>query len=225
MAKHGRQWWGGRLADGTTVVLSPTGNALMLGDSSSASGLAPRSRAPSGTTFRAWAATRSQVPFPYQRGGHTIGIRYGTLMATAALGAAMVLTSLWAIGGGDAIPDQGNLEEAVTIAAGTLIGALLLALIYLVEVFPLKRRGIQFIPMPEDDDQYLRYAHLAIISTPEWGALEEMAHQLSPSAASAATVHGFLWEAAGMKPTLDAGEIRVADRARLREMALLSRGL
>lgn len=225
MATQGTEWWGGRLSDGSLVVLSPSGEALFLGDSSSASGLPPGMGKAKSASFRDWAGTRSRVPFPYERGGHTIGIRKGTLLFIGTLMLIAVLTANWAVDALFRVASLGQPGAFITLATGPVVCTLLLALLYAVEVRPLKRRGVKFIAVEEDDDKYLRYVHSAVVLTPEWAVLEGVAREHAPPSERSLGIHGLLWDAASIRPTLDAGEILPEDQSRLSEMALFARGL
>lgn len=219
------EWWGGGLADGSLVVLSPSGNALLLSDSSSPSGLQPGAGKVHGSSLREWASARSGVAFPYGKEGHTIGIRRGTLLAAFVLLVAAVSAVNWLIKEVLHLPTLSVAGGSATLALSTLVCILLLALMYVIEVVPLKRRGVQFMDIEEDDDDYLRYVHPAVSSTDEWGTLTRVASQHTPPSGESREVHALLWEAAGIKPTLDAGEIRPEGQSRLAEIALLARGL
>lgn len=225
MSPQGTEWWGGSLSDGSLVVLSPSGSALLLADSSSPSGLPPGAGKEKASSLREWVGIRSRVPFPYEQGGHSIGIRRGTLaLAVVVLLVSMIVVN-WMVEGVLGLSATSVPGGLATLGAGTVVCILLLALIYAIEVLPMKRRGVQFISIAEDDDDYLRYVHSAVSSTPEWKTLECVARENPPPSEKASDIHSLLWDAAGIKPTLDAAEILPHDRARMDEMALLARGL
>lgn len=225
MSTQGAEWWGGHLADGSLVVLTPTGSALLLGDSSSPSGLPPGAGKGKASSLREWAGMRSAIPFPFDSAGHSVGIRRGTLALAVGILLASMLVVNWLVEGMLELPATGFMGGLATLGAGTAICALLLGLVYAIEVLPMKRRGVQFISMNEGDDNYLRYVHSTVSSTPEWKTLEQIAREHAPPSEKASAIHSLIWEAAGIKPTLDAGEILPRDRSRLDEMALLARGL
>lgn len=225
MATQGTEWWGGRLSDGSLVVLSPSGEVLFLGDSSSASGLPPGMGKAKSASFKDWAGTRSRVPFPYERGGRTIGIRKGTLLFIAMLMLVSMLTANWVIEGLFHVASLGQPGAFITLATGPVTCTLLLALLYAVEVRTLKRRGVKFIAVEAGDDKYLRYVHSAVVRTPEWAVLEGVAREHAPPSKRSLGIHDLLWDAASIRPTLDAGEIPPEDQSRLSEMALFARGL
>lgn len=225
MSQDGAEWWGGYLADGSLVVLSPSGRALFLSDSSASTGLQPGAGRKKSASAREWLAVRSGIPFPYGKSGHSIGLRRGTVI----LGIALLLTSMtlvnWLVEAVFHSTPTAFFGGLVTLAIGMCVCALLLSLVYAIEVVPLKRQGIQFINVEEDSDDYLRYVHPKVSGTEEWGVLTVIAQEHSPPSEKAQGIHDLMWEVAGIKPTLDAGEIRPSDLERLSETALLARGL
>lgn len=225
MEREGAEWWGGHLADGSLVVLSPSGRALFVSDSSSPSGLQPGVGKNKASSFKEWAGTRTGVPFPYGRGGHTIGVRRGTVVLVVVLLVIAVTLVNWLVESALHSSPTTLLGGGVTLVAGLGVCVVLSVLVHVIEVAPLKRRGVQFLDMEEDNDEYLRYVHPAVSSTDEWGGLSRMAREYSPPSEQASVIHSLLWEAAGIKPTLDAGEILPGDQSRLSEIALFARGL
>lgn len=225
MPAQGAEWWGGRLADGSLIVLSPSGDALLTGDSSSPTGLQPKPRREKARSLKTWTGVRTGVPFPYGRDGHSIGIRRGTLALTLPLLIGGALALRWLIEARLGLSPSSVAGGLLSLATAALFCALLLALIYSIEVLPMKRRGVRFVSVPDDDDDYLRYVHSKVADAPQWATLEDAARRYSPPAGGAAEVHALMWEAAGIKPTLDASEILAEDIARLDEMALQARDL
>lgn len=220
----GPEWWGGRLTDGSTVVLSPTGATILLNDLSSTTGLLPQGSPKRRRSFREWVAARSRIPFPYE-GGYTVGVRNGTVLIAIAFmilfnGTVQVLFPLlmrewWS--------SYWGLFASLMMA---IVGfGVLTVFVYAVEVRPLKRRSIHFVPVGSDDDNYLRYVHPVVCSTNEWRVLVEVAQECGPPSSKASEIHALLWTAAGIKPTLDAGELVPRDEIRLAEIALQARGL
>lgn len=225
MTGVGAEWWGGRLADGSLVVLSPTGSALFLSDSSSPTGLQPGASRRKVSSVKEWLGVRSGFAIPYQKGGHVIGVRRGTLLFAGAFFFSILSAVTWLMEKYLHLEPFSALWTAATFLLGILSVPLALLLIYVIEVLPLKMRGVQFIDVEEDDDDHLRYVHPAVAETDEWGSLVQAAREHAPPSDNSARVHELLWETAGIKPTLDASEIRPADRDRLTENALLARGL
>lgn len=225
MADLGAEWWGGSLTDGSLVVLSPSGRAMLLSDSSSPSGLQPGAGKKKAASFREWVGIRSGIAFPYEKGGHKIGIRRGTLLLVATLFIVAIPAVNWLVEGVLDSSATSLLGGGVTIASGIILCVLVLGLVHLIEVAPLKRQGVHFLNIEEDDDDYLRYVHPAVASTDEWTTLAGVAREHAPPSEKSSGIHSLLWEAAGIKPTLDAGEIRPDDESRLAEIALLARGL
>lgn len=225
MANAGAEWWGGALADGSLIVLSPSGSALFVGDSSSQSGLQPGAGKTKTSSVREWFGTRTGVPFPYDKEGHSIGLRRGTLV----LGVVLLFAAMYAVNVLVEKVLHSSSTDALGIFAivslGTVTWILLLLMVYALDVAPLKRRGVRFISMEEDDDDYLRYVHPSVSSTPDWKTLADVANKFRPPSEKSTDIHSLLWDASGIKPTLDTGEIRPRDKARLTEMALLARGL
>lgn len=225
MAELGAEWWGGSLTDGSLVVLSPSGRALLLSDSSSPSGLQPGVGKRKASSFTEWAGIRSGVAFPYEKGGYRIGVRRGTILLVVSMLLVAIPTVGWLVEGVLRLPTTSFMGGLITLALGTLTCVALLALVYVIEVVPLKREGVRFFDVTEDDDDYLRYVHPSVASTEEWETLVGVAQEHSPPSEKSSGIHSLLWEAAGIKPTLDAGEIRDGDKSRLSEIALLARGL
>lgn len=225
MAPQAPPWWGGALADGSVVVLDPDLEGALLSDTSSPTGLQPgagRRRPPS---WRAWAAGRSAVPLPYDGDGHSIGVRRGTLAVVLAVLAATTLTLRALFGSPLAVS-----PVAWGVVAGHLVmwagvWGVLLAGVYAVEVWPLKRRGVRFTDVSYEDQSRARYVHPVVLDSPEWEALTEAAEHHAPPGRQARTVHRLLWEAAAIRPSLDTGHLLPDDSARLSEIALFTRGL
>lgn len=224
MAELGAEWWGGGLADGSLVVLSPSGRALLLSDLSSPSGLQPGAGKRKAASFTEWAGIRSGVAFPYEKGGYRIGVRRGTILLVVSMLLVAIPAVGWLVEGVLRFPTASFMGGLITLALGTFTCVALFALVYVIEVVPLKREGVRFFDVTEDDD-YLRYVHPTVASTEEWETLVGVAQDHSPPSEKSSGIHSLLWEAAGIKPTLDAGEIRDDDRSRLSEIALLARGL
>lgn len=223
MISQGAEWWGGRLGDGSLVVLSPSGEALMLGDTSTPSGLQPGAKEAS-SGLRGWLRARSRVPFPYE-GRHTIGLRHGTILVALALLVSLTVALRWLAEELTGIEPSGTAGGLMGLAVGTVACILTLALVYALEVLPLKRKGVRFVQADEDIEPYLRYVHSAVSATPEWESLTEVAREHSPPSEKASDIHRLLWDAAEIKPTLDASQVLPDDSARLSEMALLARAL
>lgn len=207
------------------MVLSPSGRALFLSDSSSSTGLQPGVGREKAASLRGWLAVRTGVPFPYERGGHSIGLRRRTLILVVVLLLASMALVNWLVEAGLHSSPTALLGGVVTLIVGTGVCLLLFALVHVIEIAPLKRQGVQFLDIEEDDDDYLRYVHPRVSETPEWTVLADVAQEHAPPSEKAHGIHGLMWEAASIKPALDTGEIRSSDHDRLSETALLARGL
>ena len=220
----GAEWWGGRLADGSLIVLSPEIGEFMVADSSSTTGLQPKPYKRRTGSLRGWLGTRTGIPFPYSR-GHSIGLRRGTLILIIILFVGEIVPINWFIEERLGLSSATPLGGAAFLLAGMVASALVLALAYFIEVAPLKRVGVEFFDIEDSDDDYLRYVHPKVAETSEWECLEEAAKKHPPPDDKAHEAHLLIWEAAGITATLDAHEILPEDRDRLSEMALLARGL
>lgn len=177
------------------------------------------------TTFKEWAGSRTSIPFPYGRSGHTVGVRRGTLLLVVILLLAAMATVNWWVEEVLHSSPTAPLGGVATLAVGSLISLVLVTLVYAIEIAPLKRQGVRFLDVGADNDDYLRYVHPAIAATGEWETITEAARKHPPPSGKASGIHSLLWEAAGIKPTLDAGEILPVNSSHLSEIALLARGL
>ena len=220
----GAEWWGGRLADGSLIVLSPGIEEFMVADSSSTTGLQPKPHKKKAHSLKDWLGIRTGIPFPYNR-GHSIGLRRGTLILAIALLVGEVIPVNWFIEKRLGLSSATFLGGSAFFLSGLVASTAVLTLIYFIEVAPLKRAGMEFLDIEDSDDDYLRYVHPKIVETREWESLEEAAKKHPPPGEKAHEVHLLMWEAAGITATLDAHEILPADRDRLSEMALQARGL
>lgn len=204
------RWWGGRLSDGTEIVVNPKNPATAIFDLTDENGQAPaQMHQPKPDSVRSWLSDRSSQPAQRMRGSLGAAPSRGALLASA--GVLMVPLAILLL---SSITDAAMLFLAVVAGLG---------LSRLVLTKDTKRSGKdQAANVHPGDDPHLaplRYVPEAVSASTPWRRMTDRADEITAEDARAEEVLNRLWKGAGVDVYLEDGSLHSRGRVLLEQLA------
>lgn len=189
-------WWGGRLADGSEIVINPDHPPQALFDLTKGNDGPVTPYQPTPNNARDWLRGRNGALSLWVKRLSDRNPSRGVLaIATLGLivGAGALVAAVTFL-----MPGMFTKSPVVVIFTALIVGIAVAAIP--ISADHARQRRIAFAISPDDDDQFaaIRYVPAAITAHPEWRAAAALADTIGPDNASAPRVLNILWATAGI---------------------------